>query len=225
MAVARHALTRNSRKLLDKLQLIADVPDSLKCLSCAAVFKYPKDKTRHYLPKPGKSVCTRVPLAVGNSARQKNAQLSTVPPVPAAPRAAITEKYSMKPIKKPPARKFTADRCIPSFYLRLPWYDRPTYAPRDLVRTMATKEITYKVCIEAYIVDPLVLYEYFKKKKVFSAGKGLLRDTDAMRIAQWSACKALEDHYGLEIGSAWYKRQTKRLSYYLFRSCPTPSWM
>jgi len=90
---------------------------------------------------------------------------------------------------------------------------------------MATQAITYQVCIEADIVDPLVLYEYFKKKKVFSAGKGLPRDTDAMRIAQWSACKALEDHYGLELGSAWYKRHTKRLSYYLFRSCPTPSWM
>ena len=81
------------------------------------------------------------------------------------------------------------------------------------------------MCVEKSIVDPLVLYEYFKKMKVFADSDGLPRDKQAMKIAQWQACKVLEDHYGLEKGTAWDKRQSKRISNNLSRTSKTPMWM
>ena len=62
----------------------------------------------------------------------------------------------------------------------MPWFEKPTYASRKEVRKMATNELTYLVCVEKRIVDPLVLYEYFKKMKVFAAKDGLQRDKNAM---------------------------------------------
>ena len=81
------------------------------------------------------------------------------------------------------------------------------------------------MCVEKKIVDPLVLYEYFKKMKVFADSDGLPRDKQAMQIAQWQACKVLEDYYGLEKGTAWYKRQSKRISSNLNKTSKTPMWM
>ena len=124
-------------------------------------------------------------------------------------------------------RKFNyiGPTCVPSKAIRLPWYDKPTYASRKEVRQMATQAETYELCVEKNLVDPLVLYEYFKKMKVFADVDGLPRDKQGMQIAQWQACKALEAHYGLAQGTAWDKRQSKRITNHLSRTSKTPMWM
>ena len=65
MSVATSASPSASTPLHQKLYDIRDVPDSLKCHACAAVFKYGIQKTRHYEPRKGKTVCTRIELATG----------------------------------------------------------------------------------------------------------------------------------------------------------------
>ena len=93
------------------------------------------------------------------------------------------------------------------------------------MRWMATKELTYTVCVEDKLVDPLVLFEYFQKMKVFSEVDDLPKDSEARKIAKWTACRVLEDYYGLDEGKAWDKRHSKRISNYLNRTSKTPIWM
>jgi hypothetical protein len=44
---------------------IRDVPDGLKCFSCAKVFPHTIAKTRHYKSKPGKMVCKKIEAPKG----------------------------------------------------------------------------------------------------------------------------------------------------------------
>ena len=70
-----------------------------------------------------------------------------------------------------------------------------------------------------------MLYEYFKRMKVFAAVDDLPKDSGARKIAHWAACEVLEDFYGLEADTAASRRASKLLSSHLPLTCCTPEWM
>lgn len=164
--------------LLALLHDIRDVPNSLKCLSCAKVFRHKQERARHYIKKPGRPVCPRVTLAVGNGCQAKNQQLSKLPLPPSAPRKTLVyQPYPRVPLPAEP-RCRPMHHFVPSHCIRIPWGPQPAYESRRTLRAYAQQRQLYTVCIETHAVDPLVLWEYLTKVGVFAAKDGLPKDTD-----------------------------------------------
>ena len=83
----------------------------------------------------------------------------------------------------------------------------------------------FEVCLGNQKCDPLKLYEYYVKRRVFAATDGLPEDKEARRNAYKTACKVLEDHFGIDRNSITQRRTTRRKSKRLPLTCPTPDWM
>jgi len=101
------------------------------------VFKNAKQKTRHYQPKPGKTVCERVKLTAGRPTIRKNKEKPAI----SQHSKTITKTRIHGPSLSywPPVRKWTyrLDDTIPSDLIRLPWADPPEYMDRQTLRGVA----------------------------------------------------------------------------------------
>lgn len=96
---------------------------------------------------------------------------------------------------------------------------------RKSLRDAAQVPFYYDVCLELELCDPLKVYEYYVNRKVFARTKDLPADKVSQRIAYKTACKVLEDHFGIIRGTITQRRSTKRKEERLNLTCPTPAWM
>ena len=68
---------------------------------------------------------------------------------------------------------------------------------RKSLRDASQVSFYYDVCLGLELCDPLKIFEYYVRRRVFARTKDLPADKEAQRIAYATACRVLEDHFGI----------------------------